>query len=282
MKTWKQTPSDPMVAQFVDCYWLLEVNYGDNDRPSPVLIPNPNCHLVITPPNAVHRYQYDDNEGVKVLQLTGSHFIMPSTRALTLLDDKQVLRLGVKLLPGAQYRLFSFDGKGTVDQTFNNLPAIHPLLDTSTLESLLSFKTEPNRVIKALDECITSIINQTTADRHSLLVSKALQILNQDPALGIEHTLGCSRRTLERSFAKVTGLTLKQYEIMMRLDKLLLFLYQQPNDKLDWASIALQFDFSDQPHLIRLLKKSIGATPGGYLNTRNLIIDIYGDFESPD
>ncbi|GAB3534530.1 AraC family transcriptional regulator [Photobacterium alginatilyticum] len=280
MNTWKQAPLDPTVAQFVECYWLLEINYGDNERPSPLLIPNPSCHLVITPPKTIHRYQYTDKDGSNLVQRTGSHIIMPPTRALTLLDDKQVLRLGVKFLPGAQYQLFGLEGKATVNQTFDDLPAIHPLLQSNELESLLQFKTEQHRVIEALDDYFTAIIRQTSKDRHSLLTIQALQILAQQPALGIEHTLGCSRKTLERSFAKVTGLTPKQYELMVRLDKLLLFIYQQPEGQLDWASIATQFGFSDQPHLIRMLKKTIGATPGGYLNARNLIIDIYGDFES--
>ncbi|MGF1728833.1 helix-turn-helix domain-containing protein [Photobacterium kasasachensis] len=280
MNTWKKAPLDPTVAQFVECYWLLEVNYGEMERPSPVLIPNPSCHLVITPPDAIHHYQYADKDRSKLVQLTGSHIIMPSTRALTLLDDKQVLRLGVKFLPGAQYQLFGLDGKATINQTFNDLPAIHSLLQPKDLEALFPFKTDQYRIIEALDNRIAAIIGQTTEDRHSLLVNQALQILAQQAAHGIEHKLACSRRTLERSFTKVTGLTLKQYELMVRLDKLLLFIYQQPEGQLDWASIAAQFGFSDQPHLIRMLKKSIGETPGSYLNTRNLIIDIYGDFES--
>ncbi|ELR66288.1 Transcriptional regulator, AraC family [Photobacterium marinum] len=79
---------------------------------------------------------------------------------------------------------------------------------------------------------------------------------------------------------KVTGLTIKQHEMMKRLDLLFTYLYKHADKTLNWVDIALKFGFSDQPHLIRELKKHIGATPGSYLNTRNLIIDIYGDFES--
>ncbi|MCW8328392.1 helix-turn-helix domain-containing protein [Photobacterium sp. SDRW27] len=280
MKTWKHAPVDPFVAQFIDCYWLLEINYGDSERPEPVLIPNPNCHLVITPPDSEHHYQYSDNGDNKIISVCGTHLIMPSTRALTLLDDKQVLRLGVKFQPGAPYRLFGLDGKLTLNQTFTNLPSIHPLLLISELESMLLIRADSELVIKELDKCIAKIARQTMKDRHSVLVNKALNELEQKPSMALEKTLDCSRRTLERSFVKVTGLTLKQYEMLTRLDKLLLYIYQQPNDQLEWADIASQFGFSDQPHLIRQLKKSIGATPGSYLSARNLIIDIYGDFES--
>ena len=88
-----------------------------------------------------------------------------------------------------------------------------------------------------------------------------------------------SSRTLERAFLNVTGLTLKQYEATIRLHKLIEYIYKHPPDKPDWADIAVQFGFCDQPHLIRQLKKNIGLTPLRYLDLRNLTIDAYGDFQ---
>ena len=66
---------------------------------------------------------------------------------------------------------------------------------------------------------------------------------------------------------------------MQCLDSLVTYLYQQGKQKQDWAEIAVQFGFSDQPHLIRYLKQQIGLSPNNYLNQRNLTIDVYGDFE---
>ncbi|MGP1782604.1 AraC family transcriptional regulator, partial [Shewanella frigidimarina] len=55
-------------------------------------------------------------------------------------------------------------------------------------------------------------------------------------------------------------------------------LYQHPLNP-DWAALADQYGFSDQPHLIRQMKKILGVTPAGYISARDLVIDIYGDFE---
>jgi len=54
------------------------------------------------------------------------------------------------------------------------------------------------------------------------------------------------------------------------------YLYQRDLQEIDWVELAYQFGFSDQPHLIRYLKSTIGATPNVYAKQRDLTIDIYG------
>ncbi|CAA0104422.1 Uncharacterised protein [BD1-7 clade bacterium] len=66
---------------------------------------------------------------------------------------------------------------------------------------------------------------------------------------------------------------------MIRMDKLILAIYQEHPDKIDWSSFASRFGFSDQSHMIRQLKKAIGTTPKGYLLKRHLLIDLFADFE---
>jgi len=44
--------------------------------------------------------------------------------------------------------------------------------------------------------------------------------------------------------------------------------------------LALAVGFSDQPHLIRQLKKQIGLTPNTYAKQRGLTIDVYGGVKS--
>ncbi len=95
----------------------------------------------------------------------------------------------------------------------------------------------------------------------------------------IGSALHCSQRTIERSFMKVTGFTLKQCHSMNRLEAILEYLYQLDSLKINWVDIATNFNFSDQPHLIRYLKSLIGLTPGEYSRKRDFTIDVYGDFK---
>lgn len=61
MKTWKQAPLDQVIAQYIECYWLLEYKQRENNAVPPVLLPNPNAHLVITPADAIHHYRVKPN-----------------------------------------------------------------------------------------------------------------------------------------------------------------------------------------------------------------------------
>ena len=66
---------------------------------------------------------------------------------------------------------------------------------------------------------------------------------------------------------------------MERLEAMLDYLHKLDNKNIAWVDIALKFGFSDQPHLVRYLKRSIGNTPGEYARQRDLAIDAYGNFE---
>jgi AraC-like DNA-binding protein len=75
------------------------------------------------------------------------------------------------------------------------------------------------------------------------------------------------------------GLSIKKYQSMLKLEQMVLALYQEPGP-VDWAAFSQRFGFSDQSHLIKQLKQQIKRTPNRYLSQRDLTIDIYGDFET--
>ncbi|GIC79440.1 helix-turn-helix domain-containing protein [Moritella sp. F3] len=113
-------------------------------------------------------------------------------------------------------------------------------------------------------------------DSHSQLTRSVLPLLATTPIAQLSEKLYCSQRTIERSFNKVTGLTLKQCQLMQKLESLLEYLYHRDSQDIDWVDLAYQFGFSEQPHLIRYLKSQIGATPNNYVKQRDLTIDVYG------
>lgn len=294
MNTWKHPPANPALAPLIDGYWLLECCHDDADRPQPLLIPNPSCHLILTPPDDIHHYQIPGQDGIQASTVVGPHLLTPFTQALTIRDNTQVLRLGVKFQPGAQYRLLGVSGKAQTNQIIHQpatkYPALDALIQPETLSELLSLRDHPEAVVAKLDRHFTALLTGSPDDRHSRLVQQALRLLvptidhwdESRPSCALAQMLGCSQRTLERAFIRVTGLTMKQYLMMQRLDELFLYLYRHPDRQPDWTDIAARFGFSDQPHLIRQLRRAIGATPGRYLDARNLIIDIYGDFGIED
>lgn len=140
-------------------------------------------------------------------------------------------------------------------------------------------EADPATCCTSLDAQLLDWLQNSREDRHSQLVRRVLPVLSDTVVSELGARLHCSQRTLERSFQRVTGLTLKQYQSMVRLELMLLWLYQHAENSVDWADVAQRFGFSDQPHLIRYFRDRIGATPGRYARQRDLTIDVYGDFE---
>ena len=273
MINWKHSPKNTLVTQYVECYWFLEKKTKIPGYEHPKLNPDPTGHLILTP--ADQPYQYDINN--PSASGKGSHWLFPHTQTYLMDHSHQFMLLGVKFHTGALYSLninphscilntvTGIDGKALLGSDAFNEDA---LLNTAQLE--------PEHCVDMLDDLLTPWLSKASQDKHSKLTESALALLLDTPIADMGTSLNCSQRTLERSFSRVTGLTLKQCQSMNRLEAMLEYLYLNSEADIDWLDIACQFGFSDQPHLIRYLKREIGETPGEYARLRDLTIDIYG------
>ncbi len=281
MRNWKISPKDAAVAQYIDCYWLLEKSPGDVGPISPKLNPDPAAHIILANDKQPYRYQHDSY----LASGTGSHLILPYQKTYSLDHEKPFMVLGIKFKVGALYSI-------PLLPTHPRLNEVLPLDFHSQLQispeqqaKLLDKSTQPATVYRdTLDTLLQPLVSGGKEDKHSLLVQKVLVALSgsslADTALTkMGEKLNCSQRTIERSFSKVAGITLKQYHSMQRLEAMLDHLHKLETSNINWSDIAFTFGFSDQPHLIRYIKSTLGSTPGKYASERDLAIDAYGNFE---
>lgn len=289
MRNWKISPKDSSVAQYIDCYWLLEKSPGDAGPQFPKLNPDPAAHLIIANIQQPYCYAQDSYSASG----SGSHLILPYRKTYTLDHSQPFIALGIKLKVGALYSIPLSPTHPLLDEVIpldikNQLhisPANEAILLTQGVNQGLNQSTEEAEVYRdTLDILLQPLISRVKEDKHSSLVRKILGVFSDmaqtDIALAnIGDKLGCSQRTIERSFSKVTGMTLKQYQSMQRLEAMLDHLHKLAASEINWTRVALTFGFSDQPHLIRYLKTTLGSTPGKYAEQRDLAIDTYGNFE---
>lgn len=276
MRNWKIQPENKYVANYIDCYWFLEKTQSDLAPQYPKLNPDPAAHLILSNPQQVYRYEQDS----MVAAGKGSHLILPHSKTFLIDHSQPFLIIGIKFHVGALYSLRLPTQQPLLDQVIsidaNNLLKSEIFIETDILTQMVD---QPKLARNELDKLLMPFLLENYEDKHSKLVKNALAILSNTPISKMGDKLGCSQRTIERSFSRVTGLTLKQYQSMNKLEVMLNHLHTQCDKNISWADIATQFGFSDQPHLIRYLKNNIGHTPGEYIKQRNLTIDVYGDFE---
>lgn len=275
MKTWKITPANSLVAKYVDCYWLLEKEPADIGPEYPKLNPDPAAHLILCDPQQPYEYRQPSNIAVG----RGSHLLLPYASTLVMDHREAFAVLGIKFQVGALYSLSLGEESKQLGRVLPLASLALPALDIGELLAAAADEKEESCWRELLDARLEPLFTACFEDRHSELVRSSLSTLADTSITEACLRLGCSRRTLERSFLRVTQLTLKQFQMMNKLELVLNFLYEQTNNEIDWSDIAARFGFSDQPHLIRHLKSSLGTTPGNYLKARDLAIDAYGNFE---
>ena len=273
MIKWMLKPQSKQVAKYVDCYWFLDKDTECVEHIYPKLNPDPAATFIITT-NKQH-YSYD--LGVQKFNGLGCHWILPYTQTMLLDHSKPLQLIGIKFHIGALYSLGINHQQPAIDEVLNaQLSDIFKQVDDDQLALLSYANTAPQQCRDILDNQLFSWLDNGVEDKHSVLTNQVIDLLTHTQISEIGVKLNYSQRTVERSFVKVTGLTLKQCQSMNRLEAILEFLYQREADDINWAQIAYDFGFSDQPHLIRYFKKIIGLTPEHYSNKRDLAIDIYG------
>jgi AraC-like DNA-binding protein len=273
---WLKSPKLREVEKYIDCYWYLEKSAGGVERPK--LNPDPSAHLILSSSNQAYQYVIKDDD----YKGKGSHWLYPYSHTIELDHAKSYACIGIKFRVGALYSL-------------NNVPFTQALLNTVITidfgifkdavytdedELLVNAKSDPDKCIEILDKLLLPLLANCYEDKRSEITRKTLPLLTDNPINELGDMLFCSQRTLERSFLKVTGFTLKQCQSMNKLETILEYLYQRKQCDIDWVDIAFHFGFSDQPHLIRYLKQHINLTPKNYTQQRGFTIDVYGGVES--
>lgn len=286
---WLKKPNNAEIAKYIDCYWFLEKlpNAGGADYPK--LNPDPAAHLMLALPKQEFQYKNDNN----VSQLTGCHWLYPYGKTYELDHSKPIACIGIKFHVGALYSLPNLialqdkTSQALIDSihavSFDQINFNHTSSDATNPDenALLNLaRTDPEQCTAMLDNLCLPWLLKAHEDNHSEITRRVLPLLANTTINELGAKLFCSQRTLERSFLKVTGLTLKQCQSMNRLEAILEFLHQRKKSDIDWVDIAYQFGFSDQPHLIRYLKKQIGLTPQDYAQQRGFTIDVYGGVDS--
>jgi AraC-like DNA-binding protein len=98
-------------------------------------------------------------------------------------------------------------------------------------------------------------------------VSRAAVALSRGVPVGeVAAVLGLLPRTLRRRFTAQVGLTPKRFARVQRLQRVVRDL--DGRQEADWATVAAEHGYADQPHLSDEFRQLVGVTPAEYLRSR--------------
>jgi AraC-like DNA-binding protein len=95
-------------------------------------------------------------------------------------------------------------------------------------------------------------------------VFAAVNMLERYSVEEISNKLNMTRQHLRRIFSQYVGISPKKFSNIRRLNSVVGSVRKSGTRKADWASIAQDFDYTDQSHLIREFKAISGLTPTQY------------------
>ena len=129
---------------------------------------------------------------------------------------------------------------------------------------------------KALVERFTDSPQRSDIQR----VMIALNLAKRDESIdGLADQVNLSQKQFERLFARVIGMMPKRYFRLARFLRIVSFLTLSPHDKaVDWTSLALNFGYYDQSHMIKDFQAFAGIPPSRFsAATAGVVEVVHGD-----
>lgn len=135
-------------------------------------------------------------------------------------------------------------------------------------ESLYN-KNDPFMIIAALNDFFIKLISKRNPADYWLINTQQYMLKNKGSASlkDLENFTGYSERHIERTFENQIGISPKKYNTIIRLHHFLSLI--KDNGQKTMTGLSYEAGYSDQSHLIKEFKNSIGLTPGQYMKTKN-------------
>ena len=247
-----EVAASPAIRTFVECLWAL-----DGPAPGAVLDPVfPDGH----PELIVHggdRFAAVGADGTLAVQ--GPVLLAGQMRhALTLSPLGHAHVVGARLGPHGLAAIFRGPAAELTDRVVD-LDAIDPRLARHLFADVASRRTAEER-LHALDRALG---RWASVERIDPIVSVACGIALASRGLTrvalLARTTGLSARQFERRFGAQVGLSPKAFLRVVRFQQVLRAVDAGPTP--DWARLAVELGFYDQPHFVNDFKAFTGHAP---------------------
>lgn len=249
----------PALAPFVECLWYAERHGGSHPRER--TLPTGTVELVFDlSESRIHIYSDDadrDGQYLPGAVVCGPHsgyFVIDTAR------PKQIA--GVHFRPGGAAMLLGIP----VDELANRHIALEDLWGSSaaTLRMRLAEARDAANTIAILQRALETRLGGPMA--HHPAIAHALSRLSITPSLArisqVREETGYSAKRFIALFRDSVGLTPKLFCRVRRFQDVIARLAR--GEPVEWADVAVDCGFYDQPHLNREFRAFSGITPTQY------------------
>jgi AraC-like DNA-binding protein len=208
------------------------------------------------------------------------------TRPLTLQPPMTIDTMGVRFRPGGAYPFAGVSLAAITDGSVE-LQDLWPASAASELfERLAAAPDEAARVTLAT-RALRDRLGKRADETVSAAVGHLVRTAGRVPVSAVTREAGVSQRHLQRRFAEQVGVGPKLLSRILRFQHTLRYRdpargsvgtpVSTPLRAIDWARVALQCGYSDQPHLIRDYAQFTGTTPASLVAAESELSSYFTD-----
>jgi AraC-like DNA-binding protein len=203
------------------------------------------------------------SETGRVTRVPGAMLAGPTSRASVVEFEQGRAHVSVTFALGAAACFFAPPLRLARDQQV-------PLEDVwgrtgASLRARLLEAATPQEALGVMEEVLLGQMTDPVAPDPA--VTAAARALSAGVPVGeAAAALGMLPRTLRRRFVADVGLTPKRFARVQRLQRVVHDLDGQ--SRVDWARLAAEHGYADQPHLAEEFRQLVGVTPTEYLRSR--------------
>ena len=223
------------------------------------ILPGPETGLWVSLNRDAFR-SFDD--AGRASQVPGAMVAGPTSRACVIEFEEGHAHISVTFALGAPSCFLGVP----LAQTRDELVALEALWGRSGAclrERLLEART-PGDALAVMESVLLRQLTGGTPDPAVLAAAEALT--RGLPVSDVSRDLGLLPRTLRRRFTAQVGLTPKRFARVQRMQRVVRGLHGQ--SQVDWAALAAEHGYADQPHLADEFRELVGVTPNEYLRSR--------------
>ena len=180
------------------------------------------------------------------------------TRFLLLQPTGDVAVMGVRFRPGGAYRFLPFPLSDFTDST---VPTgdVWGHEGTYLEEAVLEARNNMQRQQLVEEFLLRQLVITTPRPRFDAAVKEIIRTRGQTRVHEVANGVGWSSRQLERDFGASLGLSPKSFSRIMRFQNLLRLVGE--GTLREWANLAIEGGYADQPHMVREFREFAGHTP---------------------
>jgi AraC-like DNA-binding protein len=257
----RHRPSGPL-SRYVDQFWYRRGRFPERRRER--ALPTGSMDLTFNLHDDALRVFADADDTVGP---SARHALVHGAQSKYFVLDARVdvHVLGVHFRPGGGAVLLGIPADALTDQHV----ALEDLWGerARVLRERLLDAVEPDRMFAVLEEELMRVL--TRAPLVNPAISFALRGIQSSPQVRIaeiQEATGYGARRFTTLFESTVGLTPKLYSRIQRMRRLVERVAQL--DDRDWADLAGEFGYYDQPHLTREFRELTGVTPSEYRQAR--------------